>query len=114
MNIINLTPHPVTFLDDKGKILLQLERCQNPARVTEKRETISYIEYTDMRDGYIPDDPYRTVEVVFDIPVNLISLENVENLPEPQPDTVYIVSRVVAQACSNPDDGFVIACKNKK
>lgn len=83
MNIVNLTPHSVTIVDDAGKIIRVIEPTKPAARVS------------------------STVSVVGDvdgIPVTVATFGAVEGLPEPQEDTIYIVSLLVQQACPSRND----------
>jgi len=42
------------------------------------------------------------------VPINRTQFGAVEGLPDPQPDTIYIVSSVVAQAVPERDDVFIV------
>jgi len=79
--IKNLTPHDITIMDKKG-ILAIVPHCKQIARVaTTKTE--------------LPD--------IFGIPVVTTTFGELENLPEPEEGTIFIVSRLVLNACSRPD-----------
>ena len=75
MRLINLTPHPITVCG------ITVEPSGVVARVAE--------------------DVARVGEIVVEgvaIPLVARALGQVENRPEPQPDTLYIVSSMVASA----------------
>lgn len=80
MNIINLTPHEITVVRD-GETL-RIPPTAPAARVAVRHTEIARVD---------------------DIPVNLAEYGAIENLSPPQPDTVYIVSIVVALAARRPD-----------
>ena len=86
MEIINLTPHAITFVDGEGKPILVVEPSGQLARVTTK------IEVTGDIDG-IP-----TTETVFG---------EVEGLPEKKDGVIFVVSSLVAQRCTDRDDVFI-------
>lgn len=100
MNIVNLTPHSITFILEDG------ERTILPSGVVSRVSEVS--EFITYYDG---------------IPVYSKRYAESENLPEPAEDTVFIVSTMVRLA--NPDrsdlvspgdlirneDGVVIGCK---
>ena len=92
MNIVNLTPHalnlmptgptgPVVTISPSG----QVARCAT-SRVQVGTVTV---------DGIA-------------IPVNRTQFGVVTDLPDPQPDTIYIVSAVVAQAVPDRPDVFIV------
>ena len=92
MNVINLTPHelnlmpagptgPVVTIPPSG----QVARCAT-YRVQAGTVTVNGIS----------------------VPVNQTRFGEVDNLPEPQPDTIYIVSALVAQAVPDRPDVFVV------
>jgi hypothetical protein len=88
MNLINLTPHVITFITEKGE--MQIQPSGIIARVTVTREKIGEIEINDII-----------------IPVYKNEFGRVENLPDPQPDTLYIVSSLVAQAIPDRKDVLI-------
>ncbi len=79
--IINLTPHEIT-VHDGGSVRL-IPTSGGIARVTVSREVVAAV------DG---------------IPVSRVTLGSVEGLPEKKPDTYYLVSALVAQACPDRED----------
>lgn len=86
MRIINLTPHSITFVDTTGNTILTVEPSGQVARCAVNREKVGDI------NG---------------IPVNKSRFGNVENLPEPQEGTIYIVSALTAQAVPEREDVFI-------
>lgn len=103
MEWINLTPHPVNVIID-GVTVLSLPGSSTPARCKQTTKTLGSIG---------------------SIPLVRPSFGAVEGMPEMCPDTVVIVSLVVAQALRNhPDadrilvpqgtvrnpDGIIIGC----
>lgn len=84
MNIVNLTPHEVNFITDAGTITIPASGIL--ARVTTKTVTVGEI------NG---------------IPVTSTEFGEVEGLPAPTPDTVYIVSSLVASRVPDRNDVFI-------
>ncbi len=92
MKIVNLTPHalnlmpagptgPVVTIPPSGII----------ARCAVDRVQVNIVTV----DGII-------------VPVNQTRFGEVSDLPDPQPDTIYIVSAVVAQAVPDRQDVFIV------
>lgn len=77
MVITNLTPHTLNVVDDAGKIILSVAPSGTVARVTTKQATVGNVAGIDI------------VRTVFG---------DVDGLPDPQPDTIYVVSTLVLQA----------------
>jgi len=77
MVFVNLTPHTVNVVDDLGNIILSVAPSGNVARVATQQTVVGNV-------GGI--DIVRTV------------FSDVDGLPAPQPDTVYVVSTLVLQA----------------
>lgn len=86
MKIINLTPHSITFLDKDGNVLIHVDPSGSLARVSVSKEHV---------------DTYGG------IPVKKSVFGEVEGLPDPQENTIYIVSSLVAQRCRGRDDVFI-------
>lgn len=84
MTIVNLTPHSVTFVLDSGNVVIPASGAI--ARLSTQIETVGEV------NG---------------IPVTRIVFGPVEGLPESKPDTVYIVSSLVAQQVPERDDVFI-------
>jgi len=82
MKIINLTPHAFTLCNDTGEIIRIIEPTKPTARVS---------------------SVVRIVGEIDDIPITKITFGAVEDLPEPQEGTIYIVSLLVQQAVNRPD-----------
>lgn len=104
--IINLTPHPVEVLDgskctyDKNSRKYRVEGVIVPTVTYPKQEGIVY-----------PRCTQREVVVgnINGIEVYRMEFGEVENLPEPQEDTYYIVALMVAKACPNRHDLLIPA-----
>ena len=84
MNIINLTPHALNLIADSKTITIQLSG--QVARCSVDRVQVDTV----------------TIDGVT-IPVNRTQFGAVTDLPDPQPNTVFIVSSLVAQAVSRAD-----------
>ncbi|MEM4202481.1 MAG: hypothetical protein QXS54_00280 [Candidatus Methanomethylicaceae archaeon] len=89
MNVINLTPHKVVVITE--------DENHNP-----------YV-YEFPPSGVIARVSSTQTEVtcINGIPVVKTEIGEVENLPEPQDDTIYIVSSLVAQALAGKRDDVV-------
>ncbi len=86
MKFVNLTPHNIVFMDNAGNKILTVEPSGQIARCSVTREKIGEI------NG---------------IPVNKSRFGKVENLPEPQEGTIFIVSALTAQAVPEREDVFI-------
>ena len=101
MTIVNCTPHAINIMDSEGKEILTLEPSGICPRCSVERKKVGNI------NG---------------IPINKSVFGDVYDLPSPQPDTIYIVSRVVAEAARREDlyivddavrdeNGRIIGCR---
>lgn len=88
MNIINLTPHAITFVVGDNKIIFDPSGVI--ARVSSKTETVGSIEFNGIS-----------------IPVTTTVFGEVENLPQPKEGTIYVVSSLVAGRVPDRDDVFI-------
>ena len=86
MDIINLTPHAITFIGTDNMV----------TRVVEPSDTLARVKATTITVGEIDG-----------IPVTGTSYGEVEGLPLPQDDTIYIVSSLVAQRVPERLDVFI-------
>jgi len=84
INFVNLTPHSIIFY--VGNTTLTVEPSGQIARCSVTREKIGNI------NG---------------IPINKSRFGKVENLPEPQEGTIFIVSALTAQAVPEREDVFI-------
>ncbi len=102
MKVINLTPHDVNICDDYGHIIKTYKTSGIIARVANGFETIDYVDGT---------------------PIVCRTNERIVNLPEPEEDTVYIVSNVILDYCLDRMDllapvqqvrinGQVVGCRS--
>jgi hypothetical protein len=81
MNIINLTPHKISIF--KGDILVRTFESEGVARATQTSAIVDSIDGIDVcRNVY----------------------GEVTGLPEQQPNTLYIVSKIVMDACPDRND----------
>lgn len=83
MKIVNLTPHTVNIIDEKGNVTRSYEPSGTVARVSTVSQEVGTL------DG---------------VPVVRTSYGDVEGLPDPQNGTVYLVSLVVGQALAGKRD----------
>ena len=83
MKVVNLTPHEVKIIGEDGEVKAVFPPSGKVARVSVQR----------VQAGEING-----------VPVYANKFGEVENLPEPQPNTVYIVSLLVLQACPDRRD----------
>jgi len=86
MKIVNLTPHAINFVGEDGSELFEIVSDGVVARVATESVTIGNV------NG---------------IPVKKTMFGEVDDLPEPRPNTVYIVSSLVAQRCKDREDVFI-------
>lgn len=102
MTIMNCTPHAINIMDSEGKEILTLEPSGICPRCSVERKKVGDI------NG---------------IPINKSVFGDVYDLPSPQPDTIYIVSRMVAEAARREDlyivddavrdeNGRIIGCRS--
>lgn len=85
MNIVNLTPHEISFVLDDGRVV-KIPASGKVARLTTSTQTVGQI-------GEIP-----ITETVFG---------EITDLPEPTPGEVYIVSSLVAGRVPDRRDVFI-------
>ena len=86
MTMINLTPHAISFVSVDGNVIMKVEPSGQLARVSVRKDVVCEI------DG---------------IPVKTSVFGEVEGLPEPKEDTIYLVSSIVAQRVTGRDDVFI-------
>ena len=86
-NIINLTPHAIDIVDDNGNPFVSIPASGQIARVS--TQTV------------------RTGESFNGIPVSRTTHGEVENLPDRQENTIYIVSLAVALEVPEREDVFI-------
>jgi hypothetical protein len=98
MPIVNLTPHKIVILAEDGKTKHELEPVVPAARVATSEKSL----------GSYDDGDWTTCEA--NDPAWLIPLKKVvydgevENLPEPSPGRIYVVSgQVLARVHDRPD-----------
>jgi hypothetical protein len=86
MKLRNLTPHPVTITTDTGSVHCAPESGPQP-RLDEVRQTAEPVVIDGLR-----------------VPMARVSGGPVAGLPEPTPDTLLLVSRLVAEASPGRTD----------
>jgi hypothetical protein len=77
VEFVNLTPHEVVIYDQNNNVILRIPPSGQVARVSQSEELVGYI------NG---------------IPIYSLKYSDIQGLPEPQENTVYIVSQLVLQA----------------
>ena len=87
MQIINLTPHAINFLDSNNHPILTVEPSGTVARAKQTRTLCG---------------------TIAGIPVNQCAYGTVQGLPEPAKETIYIVSSITAQACPEREDVYIV------
>ena len=88
--IINLTPHSINVIGDDNSVAITIEASGNVARCS---QTIDIVDSIDLNNVAIPISSSSYGEVV--------------DLPAPQDNTYYIVSRLVMSACPDRQDLLV-------
>ena len=88
MEIINLTPHDVNIVADN--IVTTIPKSGVVARCAQQTEIIGELHYSDSI-----------------IPITQTSYGEILDLPNPKPETYYIVSRLVMSAASGRSDLLV-------
>ena len=103
INIVNLTPHDINFVDNDGNVVRTINRSGDVARVS------SHSVIVDNVDG---------------IDVCSTSFGDIQGIPDAQDNTIFIVSRICKSAVPDRDDvlcpgdafrndaGQVVGCKN--
>ena len=87
MQIINLTPHSINFLDEDNNPILTVDPSGVIARAKQTRTLCGNIA---------------------GVPVNQCAYGTVQGLPEPAKETIYIVSAITAQACPEREDVYIV------
>lgn len=90
VTVRNLTPHAVNIIGENNEVLATFEPTGIVARAAQTKELIE----TMMVNG-------------LEIPVYRSEFGKVENLPEPEVGTVFIVSALTAQACKGRNDVLI-------
>jgi len=109
INIINKTPHEIKLLSNTDRIIFSLPGTINPPRVKERKNSTKSL----------------LINGKDELKIYTAKNTDVENLPKPQENTYYVVSRLVAEYADRddlivPDDfvrdtnGSIIGCKSFK
>lgn len=112
--IINCTPHPIhiigPYADGKGDF--SIGACDDPPRVSTENKRVGYVQAADV------GSPAK-----FPIFIDRCVVGEVENLPQPKEGTLFVVSRMVAEAATDrsdliiphdtvrDDEGNIIGCR---
>lgn len=96
MKLVNLTPHTVNFYHSDSQQMFEY-KSEGVARVATSAKLVSNINVGNEVGNYTPAQIFKTI------------YDKVEGLPEPQPDTYYIVSLIVLQHPSMKKRKDVIA-----
>ena len=83
MKIVNLTAHNVDICDEYGRVI----KTYKPSGIV-------------VRNAWFPEQ----VDIVDGVSLMVRKNERIVNLPEPQDDTMYIVSDIVRTACADRYD----------
>lgn len=87
MTIVNLTPHAINFLDESNRPILTVQPSGVVARAKQTRTLCG---------------------TIAGIPVNQCAYGQVQGLPEPAKETIYVVSSITAQACPERPDVYIV------
>ena len=82
MKVVNLTPHDINLMD-KDFNIIETIKSSGSVRATEKKELIGEL---------------------LGAPLYETKFEDVEGLPEAVEGTIYIVSRIIINACKDRSD----------
>ncbi len=104
MKMINLTPHSITFITNEGNVVI------------EPSGSVARVSATTAQSGTVECDGIT-------VPVTTTVYGEIEGLPEPQDDTIYLVSSLVASRTDRQDvfipaesvrdeQGRIIGCKS--
>jgi hypothetical protein len=88
--LINLTPHPIRVFGPRDELVAELPCTATPAR----------------RDEDIRPSGELLVGRT-SVPLLTLQYGPVLDLPEPRPNTCFVVSRIIADACPDRDDLIV-------
>lgn len=84
MKLVNLTPHSIILLDNEYNMIETIESAGlPPVRATEKKEKVWELA---------------------GVPVFKTTFEDVVGLPESEEGTIFIVSRIIVDACPERQD----------
>ncbi len=110
INIINCTPHDIVFIvesyiDDEFYAIEKfiIKKSGIVPRVKEVENKIDVFKASVTRESDIKEDGYDNGWNIY-IDIMQKSFSEVEGLPEPQENTIYIVSALVAGAAKDRDD----------
>lgn len=90
MKVRNLTPHSINILNDNNEVIVTIEPSGIIARAAQTKELVEELNVNGMT-----------------IPVYESTFGKVENLPESEEDTIFVVSALTAQACKGRPDVYI-------
>lgn len=90
MVIRNYTPHAINIIGENNEVLATFEPSGIIARAAQSKELVEELSINGMT-----------------IPVYKSTFGKVENLPNPDGETMYIVSALTAQACKGRTDVLI-------
>jgi hypothetical protein len=91
VKVVNLTPHPIRLVEEEvGEVIIPV--MGEPVRLEEKIEVIAFIR---------PEGSNSILGML--IPKIKKSFGEIKGLPEPQPNTIFVVSLPVAQVAHRAD-----------
>ena len=101
---VNLTGHEIMLLDENGKEILYLTYDNGRAELD--------VEYTPQGMRQTRARHYNPIEdkdeyVDVQVPIFYVPVTKIKGLPDPQPNTLYIVPRLIAQAVNRHDVLYV-------
>ena len=89
LTIVNKTPHDIIINTSEGEVVIKASK--KPIRLEQKVKRVGFIEY----DG-------------FKIPLTRAEFGEANKLPQPNDNTIYLVSSLVAKAYPNRKDFYII------
>lgn len=90
MTVRNLTPHAINIIGENNEVLATFEPSGIIARAAQSKELVEELSVNGMT-----------------IPVYESAFGKVENLPEPEEGTIFVVSALTAQACKGRTDIYI-------
>ena len=116
ITFINLTEHNVSVLGDDNEVLVTFYPAlntdtDNPVRVPMTSEDLGYfdVDCTCAHVGEIADTGDEETGPNAQVVIVRTAYGSVENLPAPQPETLYIVSSMIQANCPERQDLVVPA-----
>lgn len=89
--LVNLTPHDINILDGNNNIILVIKPSGLVTRCSILTEQVQSLEVIDGKK-------------IISVPIITTRVDRVNNLPDPEEGTLFIVSALVAQSVKDRDD----------